>query len=171
MNDFIFRNTEINLGIILPSDIHLQLLAFCESSYPLETGGVIIGNYSLDYKWANVTRVLGPQRYSRHNRSSFFRSNHNIKSILDKEWALGNYYLGEWHYHPDSTPAPSHVDINQMKVFAKNKQLNCSEPVLLIIGGSMDHWSISASIFYGRIFPLYISSDTQKNLSPDIDIL
>ncbi len=45
------------------------------------------------------------------------------------------YYLGEWHFHPDGEPYPSSVDFDQMKDISTSDQYNCSEPILVIIGG------------------------------------
>jgi len=154
MNELVFQNKEGSLGVILPNNIRSQLLSLCEDFYPLETGGIIIGNYSSDLTWAKITRIIGPQQHSKHKRSSFFRSNYGIKSILDEEWALGNYYLGEWHYHPDFSSSPSHRDIRQMRAFSKNRKLNCPEPVLLIIGGKKDNWSINVNVISKHIVPL-----------------
>jgi integrative and conjugative element protein (TIGR02256 family) len=157
MSKLIFQNKESTIGIVLPNNIYSQLLDICEASYPLETGGIIIGNYSLDSKWAKITRIVGPQKHSKHNRSSFFRSNYGVKSILDEEWASGNFYLGDWHYHPNYSSSPSHIDIQQMKAFSKNRKLKCPEPILLIIGGKKDNWNINVSVIYDSIVSLDIT--------------
>ncbi len=157
MNELVFQNEEKSLGVNLPNNIYSQILSLCEAFYPLETGGVIIGHYSSDLKWATVTRIIGPQRHSKHNRSSFFRSNYGIKSVLEEEWTLGNYYLGEWHYHPNFSPSPSLTDIRQMRAFSQNSKLNCPQPVLLIIGGEKDNWSINVNVICKNIIQLGIS--------------
>ncbi len=154
MNDLIFQDKEKSIGVVLPNNIYEQLLRLCENSYPLETGGVMIGNYSLDSTYAKIARILGPAKHSKHSKSSFLRSSYGIKDILDEEWTSGNFYLGEWHYHPDFSAAPSHTDIQQMKVFSKDRQLNCPEPILLIIGGKKENWNISLNIICGCIVRL-----------------
>ena len=56
-------------------------------------------------------------------------------------------YLGEWHLHPDSRSAPSHVDIAQMKKISQDKNFNCKEPILLIFGKLINTQTICLMVF------------------------
>ena len=62
-------------------------------------------------------------------------------------WNQGRYYLGEWHYHPNTSSLPSGIDNNQMIKLFRDKKLNCPEPILIIIGGYKDNWSINARLY------------------------
>ena len=62
-------------------------------------------------------------------------------------WNQGRYYLGEWHYHPNTSSLPSGIDNNQMIKLSRDKKLNCPEPILIIIGGYKDNWSINARLY------------------------
>ena len=62
---------------------------------------------------------------------------------------IGNYSrnLGEWHYHPNASSLPSGIDNKQMIKLSRDKKLNCPEPILIIIGGYKDNWSINARLY------------------------
>ena len=62
-------------------------------------------------------------------------------------WNQGQYYLGEWHYHPNASSLPSGIDNKQMIKLSRDKKLNCPEPILIIIGGYKDNWSINARLY------------------------
>ena len=73
----------------------------------------------------------------------------NLKLELEKlndAWVQGCYYLGEWHYHPNSLPTPSLTDLNQMRILATDEKLNCPEPILLIIGERDYIWEMHVEI-------------------------
>ena len=70
-----------------------------------------------------------------------------MKKVLDRAWKQGQYYLGEWHYHPYALSFPSSADKKQMMDLSQNKQLNCPEPILVIIGGHKGNWNISVRLY------------------------
>lgn len=55
-------------------------------------------------------------------------------------WKKRQYYLGEWHYHPNASPRPSKLDIETMLKLSKSEELHCPEPILLIVGGNSENW-------------------------------
>lgn len=151
MTDLHFVSPDKLFEVNLRQELYSQMQQYCIKSYPRETGGIIIGNYSNDLKMANINKALGPPQKSIHQRSRFIRSGIGIKQILDFEWEMGNYYLGEWHYHPNASPTPSYPDIKQMMLFSHDKSLNCPEPILLIIGGTKERWLLSAHIICNKV--------------------
>ena len=84
---------------------------------------------------------------SKHARCNFHRGSDGLKKLLDTMWNQGRYYLGEWHYHPNTSSLPSGIDNNQMIKLSRDKKLNCPEPILIIIGGYKDNWSINARLY------------------------
>ena len=42
-------------------------------------------------------------------------------------WNQGRYYLGEWHYHPNTSSLPSGIDNNQMIKLSRDKKLICND--------------------------------------------
>ena len=118
----------------------------CETYRDFETGGILIGNYSKDGNVAYIKDSYSPID-SKHRKSKFFRGAEGINKILDKKWKEGEYYLGEWHYHPNSSSRSSRLDDIQMINFSNNEKLHCPEPILLVIGGNSSKWSLNAYVY------------------------
>lgn len=138
-----FRYYESVNGIygVKISNQKLQYLHdLCKKSHPCETGGILIGRYSENLKWAEIMAATGAPMDSRRTPYAFIRSTKGIPALLKSAWKKRQYYLGEWHYHPDSSPKPSEIDLKTMYNLSKNEDLNCPEPVLLIIGGRQFDW-------------------------------
>jgi len=108
--------------------------------YPYETGGILIGRYSDDLKWAEITTITGAPAESKQTLCSFVRSTRGIITKLKRAWQKQQYYLGEWHYHPNASPKPSALDLKTMVNLSKDEDLGCPEPILLVIGGSSSNW-------------------------------
>lgn len=124
------------------SDRDMQhIYELCIKSSPYETGGILLGRYSDDQKWAEVMVVTGAPAGSRHDLHSFTRSGKGIVSLLKESWKSHQYYLGEWHYHPNASPQPSGLDLKTMFKLSETERLHCPEPVLLIIGGGPLVWN------------------------------
>lgn len=96
---------------------------------------------------ANILQITPPPKNSKHARCNFHRGSDGLKKLLDTMWNQGRYYLGEWHYHPNTSSLPSGIDNNQMIKLSRDKKLNCPEPILIIIGGYKDNWSINARLY------------------------
>jgi hypothetical protein len=71
-----------------------------------------------------------------------------LESWLARLWTRdGRHYLGEWHFHPFSSPQPSGRDLAQMRVIAKSARYQCPTPVLLIVGGDpQGQWRIHVEV-------------------------
>lgn len=108
----------------------------CERSHPLETGGILVGQYSTARDCALVSAAGGPPLDSRMGPTWFIRGTRHLQTWLNHRWEHGQeHYLGEWHYHPSSPPNPSGQDRDQMRKIAKSRKIGCPEPLLLIVGG------------------------------------
>lgn len=77
---------------------------------------------------------------SKQTLCSFVRSTRGIITKLKRAWQKQQYYLGEWHYHPNASPKPSALDLKTMVNLSKDEDLGCPEPILLVIGGSSSNW-------------------------------
>lgn len=147
MDNLFFQDNSQIYGINLSGEAYEQMLHYCHESDPYETGGILIGNYSLDQTTANIFRITPAPKNSKYTKSQFYRSSSGLKKILDAAWKQGQYYLGEWHYHPNALSFPSIIDKNQMMNLSHNKQLNCPEPILIIIGGYKNNWNINVRLY------------------------
>lgn len=143
----LFGEKDNAFAVDLDTNAYEQMLAYCKTSYPKETGGILIGNYSNDNQLANILQITSAPKNSVRSRCSFYRGTYGLKNFLDQMWTQGQYYLGEWHYHPNASSLPSGADKTQMLTLSKNKKLNCPEPILIIIGGCKDNWNISVRVF------------------------
>lgn len=120
----------------------------CIKAKNKETGGILIGNYSVDNSNAIISNITGPPKDSKQTKCTFEIGVSGLNKIIDDNWNQGHYYIGEWHFHPKSSPQPSKIDDMQMKKNATDKLLKCSAPILLIIGGNQDKsWELSAHVY------------------------
>ena len=147
MDNLFFQDTNQSFSINIEKKAYEQMLHYCVISNPYETGGILIGNYSSNQATANILQITPPPKNSRHAKYNFWRSSRGLKGTLDTAWKDGQYYLGEWHYHPNAPADPSNTDIKQMITLSNNKKLKCPEPILIIIGGNSNNWKISISVF------------------------
>ena len=134
-------------GVRLPVSILEKMHKDCSAALPKETGGILVGCYSEDLNWATITNAYGPSRQSTRYRSSFVRFGFDYLPTLNRLWNKGRYYIGEWHFHPFSSAAPSSIDVNTMVNLSSDKKLHCPEPVLIVVGGANGTWDISVSVF------------------------
>ncbi len=144
--EYVFRSDDNNFTVIIYEATYDKIVEECEKSVNMETGGILIGNYSKNNSIAFINDSYSPKD-SKHFKSKFLRGTDGINKILDKKWGEGEYYLGEWHYHPNSSSKSSLVDDAQMIEFSNNKKLNCSEPILVIIGGNSLKWSLNVYVY------------------------
>jgi integrative and conjugative element protein (TIGR02256 family) len=137
------------LGLLIPSEHAERILGICAQSRGQETGGVLIGYYNEERDLAIVTSITGPPPDSEQGRSWFHRGVSGLQQLLDHMWYRNRrYYLGEWHFHPNSTSVPSSTDRSQLKDIANTTHYQCPEPLLVIIGGDPAKvWEVSTTLF------------------------
>lgn len=145
----VFRKHDSNIKIHLSNKFKKEIILICEKSYPNETGGIIIGSYSSDFNTAIISTITDAPSDSTMSRTWFKRGINDLQNLLDKKWLhQQQYYLGEWHFHPNGTPIPSQIDIQEMQRIAKNKNYNCPEPILIIAGNRNNKWELGIYIFF-----------------------
>jgi integrative and conjugative element protein (TIGR02256 family) len=144
-----YTSPDGRFSVRLDAPVIRQLLRYCRMATGDETGGVLVGRYGDGHRCAVVTRASGPGRGSEKGRASFYRAVGHLQNWLDRLWAdRHTYYLGEWHFHPGSSPQPSGTDRSQMLRIARDRAYACPEPLLVIVGGDpVKTWSLSATIF------------------------
>lgn len=132
-----------NLSVEIPEKLIKKLITACKLSYPYECGGILIGYYTENCTSAIVSSITNQKG---NHRTRFFRDESGLIRLLNKQWSKGYYYIGEWHYHPDSSSRPSTIDINTMRKLSMSNGLKCPEPILMIIGGKDGNWNYNLSI-------------------------
>lgn len=144
--NMVFFNSDTHLKIELPIEQLNIMHNLCDKSNPYETGGILIGSYSDDSLTAHISEVTNSPNDSVKKKVLFKRGINGLQKKLDTLWKDSQYYLGEWHYHPNSLPTPSHSDIEQMISLSYNIKLNCPEPILIILGGNKNKWLLSVIV-------------------------
>ena len=79
-----------------------------------EAGGILLGRWLVDSQDIVVDEVTTPTRSDSRRRLWFFRSRSSHQQRASAAWRESGgtcHYLGEWHTHPQHTPTPSGVDI------------------------------------------------------------
>jgi integrative and conjugative element protein (TIGR02256 family) len=90
-----------------------------------ESFGILIGSSSEDAQYV-IEKITTPLNGDSLSRNHFHLKDYGHQKFLESEWEKTrktNYYLGFWHTHPESTPKPSELDIDEWK---KNSQLNAT---------------------------------------------
>ena len=155
--DLEFASADRRFGLRLPAGLLDEILGYCRAAIGVETGGILIGRYDTAHDCALVTQVTGPPADSRASRSSFTRGVRGLRRLVLRVWRdRGEYYVGEWHFHPGGSPNPSGIDRAQMRAFAENPAHRCPEPILVIVGGDpATDCRISASVTaLGEMIPM-----------------
>jgi integrative and conjugative element protein (TIGR02256 family) len=111
-----------------------DLFARARCALPNETGGILIGEYDGARVTAIVRSVTGPPRDSSATPTTFRRGTRGLNRLLRCAWRKRLYYIGEWHFHPEERPRASFPDTLQMRELACSEQMQCPEPLLLIVG-------------------------------------
>ena len=144
-----FENIELKSKIYIEDAAYHKLLSIvADNKNKLETGGIIIGYYDETCQNAVITEFTKPPEDSKAARFRFYRGIQGLKSLLQQSWKeRKEYYLGEWHLHPGSSPTPIATDIAQMKKISQDKNFNCKEPVLMILGEDAKAQVISVAVF------------------------
>lgn len=92
------------------------MLSFTQNKQEkLEAGGVLLGRHIQDTADVVVDCVTTPMSGDLRGRFSFFREEKQHQRVIDSCWQATQgtcTYLGEWHTHPEPTPAASKVDLS-----------------------------------------------------------
>jgi integrative and conjugative element protein (TIGR02256 family) len=145
---FSYRSADCRFGLTIHSDEMKAILNFCAQADRKETGGILLGHYTQSHDMAIVTEVAGPPPDSTHGSSFFIRGIKGLQQLINQLWRRKHYYIGEWHYHPFANPDPSGTDEQQMLDFARDKPMNCPEPILLLMGGDPKRdWHVKVVVY------------------------
>lgn len=145
-----FRNMATGFGVWLSAAAIDTILNTAVHAGRRETGGILIGRYDAEGWVAEVVEATSKPRGSRAGWWWFRRGSVGLRELLEARWADGFHYLGEWHFHPGASPAPSGTDVRSMREISTDFTYQCPEPILVIIGGKPPHsWDLSVSVFRG----------------------
>lgn len=132
------RTADGTFAVELQASVLGALDRYCRGAGSVETGGILIGSYSDDFTLAIVREATPPPTDSKQGRFWFVRGVSGLREILGKRWQANErtFYIGEWHFHPANHVEPSSDDFAQMIEISRDREYDCKEPLLLILGGS-----------------------------------
>ncbi|EAA7975140.1 Mov34/MPN/PAD-1 family protein [Escherichia coli] len=137
-----------------------QMIDECIKAGTNETGGILIGSYSEDGSTAFIVEATARPDDSLVGRTTFQRGVKGLKSLLDSRWKTGQYYVGEWHFHPGGSSEPSPDDFVSMKNISSNPNYQCREPVMIILGGDPSGaYTLCANVFPRGKPPIRLSQE------------
>jgi proteasome lid subunit RPN8/RPN11 len=152
----LYRSMDMRFGIALPSTVLGAMTVECARRLDVETGGILAGRYDVELRLAKIALATAPPPDSKGGHAWFRRGTAGLKTLITQLWQAGEYYLGEWHFHPGAAPAPSGQDADQMRAIAGDPRYACPEPVLVICGGHANTPLISAHVWAkGSLVPLF----------------
>ncbi|HBB9854244.1 TPA: Mov34/MPN/PAD-1 family protein [Escherichia coli] len=145
---FLFFTDDLGYSVTITPQVTELIRSNCVKAGGNETGGILIGKYIENGHIAVVTEATGSPEDSISGRTSWQRGKKGLKALLADRWKEGLWYLGEWHFHPGSSPAPSGADLKAMTDISTTGEYQCKAPLLLIAGGTPpDRLSISITVF------------------------
>lgn len=122
------------------------MIGECQTRYPKETGGILIGKR--DGLLFHIEIAIGPGPNAIHKRNNFTRDGNFSQSQLDRiviETKGELDYLGEWHSHPNKT-GPSITDFNSLQKIKMDLSYNIPDPILGIVNYKKEEWQFCCYI-------------------------
>lgn len=139
-------NIENKLELIINDDLLKEIRDSAIKHYPNEFGGFLIGQYTNNFKTVEITNVILPLKY-KGSPISFLRLTNDIKDVFSNVFNnSGQYYVGEWHSHPNGSTMYSQTDLNAMNEIVDCDTVSIKNPILLIL--SVNNKSTNKFTFY-----------------------
>lgn len=127
-------NKHKELELTIEDELIKKMSLIAINHYPNEYGGFLVGYYSSSRKSLTITDFIQPTEYKSH-QFIFERSTEGIEMKLNDFFNCENrqYYVGEWHTHPNGSTNYSSTDLNAMTNIANSDSIRITNPILLII--------------------------------------
>lgn len=135
-DDLVLRIPGTNGYAVIPQHLVAQMEAYKQHGRRAnESGGILLG--SMRGEHIEINELTFPQIDDQQLRYRFNRkSNFHINKALET-WKRSNkteYYLGEWHTHPQTDASPSSYDYSSWRAKLPKR------PLILIVIGRESHW-------------------------------
>lgn len=114
----------------------LEMVKEAKSKAPNETGGILLGYWSLHQKEAVIAKVIGPGPKATHTTYSFYPDGDFHQSQIEREYFRSNRehtYLGDWHTHSSVQTELSSIDRATLKKIANTHEARAPNPLMLIL--------------------------------------
>jgi integrative and conjugative element protein (TIGR02256 family) len=133
--------------IWLSNDVRRLLSESAAAFAPRETGGVLIGYRAVAGTELVITNVVGPGPNARHTTRTFSPDldyQHQEIARFHTDSVGLQTYIGDWHSHPAGGASLSSKDKRAMARVAFSPAARTPRPVMLILGGGKDKWTVAA---------------------------
>src|ERR1044071_2697827 len=123
-----------------------ELVQEAARTAPNETGGALMG-YRAEGGDLVITNLIGPGPGALHKRHAFVPDQaYHEREIarLYEESGRSAVYLGDWHSHPNGSCSLSPRDRRTLRTIAAAPEARVPEPLMLIVGGGPETWSLLA---------------------------
>jgi integrative and conjugative element protein (TIGR02256 family) len=103
--------------------------------FPLETGGILLGVATSNDVW--VEAMIGPGLASEHWPTRFVPDAGYQQGELARMYEESGrclQYLGDWHTHPNGSPALSWTDRRTLRRIALDPDARQTRPLMMILG-------------------------------------
>ena len=128
------------------------MLSEARTRYPLETGGVLMGYWSLGYTALVITASTGPGPKAIHKKTEFIPDSDFHEAEISRFYIQSgriHTYLGDWHTHPDGICHLSSKDRATLKRISRYKAARAPVPIMGILAGSSD-WQLGVWCYLKR---------------------
>ena len=115
-------------------------------SYPLETGGMMLG-YVADDGAAVVKHIIGPGPKAKHLHDRFVPDVEYQQTMLEAHHVTTNgqeTYLGDWHTHPNGVSDLSRRDKKTLRNISASPEAHTARPLMAVASGGPDSWTMMA---------------------------
>jgi integrative and conjugative element protein (TIGR02256 family) len=127
------KNTENELELIIEDGLLNRLGKLGVRHFPNEFGGFLIGYYAGNFKTLFVTDCVLPRKY-KGSSLGFERSTDGLEKSFKKLFdQKKQYYVGEWHTHPNGSTMFSQTDLKAMINAVECETVQITNPILLIL--------------------------------------
>lgn len=129
------------------TEVVVQMAAESARTFPLETGGVLMGYIDASGEQAVVHACTGPGPHAVHGAASFVpdhefheREVARIYAESGRVWS----YLGDWHSHPNGRLGLSTDDRKTLGRIARSVAARVPHPLMAVIAGRPARWESRA---------------------------
>lgn len=109
-----------------------------------EAGGQLFAKV-LDAGWL-VEEATGPRINDIRSRFGFEPDRPAERREIQKLFATGLHYVGDWHTHPEPTPTPSQIDLNSIRDMVQASKHELPGFLMLIVGTNLDTTGYSLTL-------------------------
>lgn len=101
-----------------------------------ERGGQLFAQ--IDGAHYTVVEATGSRLGDRATPTSFTIDKRAAQLEIDQRYRQGLHFVGDWHTHPQTKPAPSDTDLSSINVLFRTSRHDLDGLILLIVGSGPD---------------------------------